>query len=138
MPSNELFSFQILVNGQPLPEYAPEEDDYVYPSRNLNESILDRVSYAEASPDSEFSVRITYLGDVKLSNDHAYATDLYIDGNKVKRKTFRRANKKTRMIKGKRIAGDMKQAYGHLSANIDLDLNSLKSTLPRIQSIEKD
>jgi hypothetical protein len=111
MPSNELFSFQILVNGQPLPEYAPEEDDYVYPSRNLNESAFDRVSYAEASPGSEFSLRVTYLGAKKLSKDLAFNADFYIDGNMVRGKMFYRPKNETKDIHGKRIAGGMEQVY---------------------------
>jgi hypothetical protein len=87
MPSNKLFSFEISVNGEPLLEYTPEED-YSFPSRNLNESVLDRVSYVEVSPGSEFSVVVTYQGARTLSSDHAFRIIVFVDGNKVRGKCF--------------------------------------------------
>jgi hypothetical protein len=62
---------------------------------------------------------------------------LYVDGTRVRGKTFHRPKNETKDINGKRVAGGMKQAYGHLSDNIDIDSNSPKSTLPRIQSLSE-
>jgi hypothetical protein len=102
MPANELFSFEILVNGQPLIEYSPETEDYF-------KSTLDRVSFVEASPGSEFSVRVTYLGARELTSDQAYSVNLYIDGSWARGKRFHKPEHSIATIRSRLVAGSMEQ-----------------------------
>jgi hypothetical protein len=117
MPSNELFSLEILVNEQPLSEYIPDEDDYNYtPQRDLAESDFDRVCYVEASPGSIFKARIKYLGNTPLTHECGYSLRLYVDGGYVHGYTFHHHTHKSVIIDSKRIAGGLGQAFvSHLS-----------------------
>jgi hypothetical protein len=109
MPASDIFSFEVLVNGHPLPEYIPEADDYDYPlCQKQIESDLDRVSYVEASPGSEFIIRTTYLGADTLSTNNSYAIYLYVDGAFIDGKLFSTANHSS-MIETKRLQGGMEQ-----------------------------
>jgi hypothetical protein len=118
MPSNELFSLEILVNEQPLSEYIPEEDDYNYtPQRDLAESDFDRVCYVEASPGSIFKARIKYLGNTPLTHECGYSLRLFVDGSRVDGKGFHHHNHKSVIIDAKRIAGGMEQAFVSFLSN---------------------
>jgi archaellum component FlaF (FlaF/FlaG flagellin family) len=110
MPTNELFSFEVLVNGQPLKEYIPEEEDYVYPAvSNLSESDLDRVSYVEASPGSEFSIRVTYVGGAPLSTNLAYSFRVFVDGTQVEGRVLLQNIVTTMTFNAMRVSGGMEQ-----------------------------
>jgi hypothetical protein len=112
MPSNELFSLEMLVNDQPLTDYIPEEDDYDYPSQqDLGVSEFDRVCYVEASPGSTFTARVKYLGATPLFSKHGYAVRLYVDGSYVHGYGFHHHTHKSGIISAKRIAGGMEQAF---------------------------
>jgi hypothetical protein len=109
MPFNELFSFEILVGGQPLPEYAPDDQDNAYPAGNLAESNLDRISYVEASPGSEFTIKITYLGEQTLTDDLAFSVNLYIDSLWMRGKRFHKPEHRAEIIRTRLIADGMEQ-----------------------------
>jgi hypothetical protein len=115
MPINDLFSFEILVNDQPLTEYIPEDDDYGYPSQlQLGKSEFDRVSYVEATPGSTFIVRISYLDSVLLdANTCGYIAHLFVDGEKICGKAFFKPEPlpATKVIKSRRLTGGMEQEY---------------------------
>jgi hypothetical protein len=84
--SNKLFSFQLLVGNDkyPLREYAPTLGDCRFPSRGLRESHLDQVVYVQATPDTEFYARITFLDNSSALNlDNAWAVYLHVDGVEV-------------------------------------------------------
>jgi hypothetical protein len=136
MPSNELFSFEILVNSRPRPEYDPVEEDFVYPSRGLPESKLDRISYVEAFPGSEYSVRVTYTGTDVLTGHEAFHAALYADGDLVKSKTFFEHFRLSREMKGKRLSGGVEQRYSSFLISF-IDLNSQRSTLQITQRRQK-
>jgi hypothetical protein len=112
MPSNELFSLEILVEGQPLTEYTPEEDDFDYPSqRDLCDSDLDRVCYVEATPESTFTARVEYLGATKLSSELGYIAKLYVDGKYINGKMFSKPDQLTKTIESRHIAGGLEQSF---------------------------
>jgi hypothetical protein len=115
MPANEIFLLEILVNGQPLDEFNPQEDDYNYPScDNLPVSKLDRVCYVQATPGSEFTVRIKYVGDAPLSIQQAFSVSLFLDGKEVEGRLFWDDNTgRVCTFKGKRLVGDLEQAYAY-------------------------
>jgi hypothetical protein len=81
MPSNDIFSFQLLINNTPVQEYPASLS---FPTRGLPNSSLDRVVCIQAEPTSEFTLRITYLGETtRLDPDNAWSVYLYIDGHEV-------------------------------------------------------
>jgi hypothetical protein len=111
MPSNELFSFEIIAKGLQLPEYAPEDgDSIVYPSRKSIASNLDRISYIAAPSGFEYSIRVTYLGEEILTADQAYHVTLYIDGNRISSRRFYKPKHVAKEFTGKRIAGGSEQS----------------------------
>jgi hypothetical protein len=113
MPTSKLFLLEILVNGQPLEEFIPQQDDYNYPAcSNLPVSELDRVCYIQASPGSEFTARITYLGSDRLSIHYAYNVYLFVDGQEIGGVLFCDGKAGlVELIEAKHVAGNLEQPY---------------------------
>jgi hypothetical protein len=116
MPANDLFSVELLVNGQPLQEYKPIAGDKLF--RKAGETfplspLYDRLAYIEAAPGSEFSIRITYKGDTALSASHAFVIILVIDGVDSDLFIFYKPAELTERFYGRRSSGaqDMQQQY---------------------------
>jgi hypothetical protein len=107
MPSSEHFSLEIIENSFLLSEYAPEEEeDSEHSSRGL-----DRVSFVQATPGSEFYVKITYHGTEKISSEHAYRLKLYIDGELARGKSFYQPQHTQVTIKEILVEGDRVQKF---------------------------
>jgi hypothetical protein len=118
MPSSPLFRFEILVNESPLVEYFPLEDDLEYPPCTVGvpKSALDRICYVQATPGSEFSVKVTYVGATRLSAENAYCVSLYLDGKRVTgRSLCVGIAGSTASMTGMFVADDMEQPFVLLS-----------------------
>jgi hypothetical protein len=113
MPASDLFCFEILVNGEPLEEYNPQQDDYNYPvCNNLPKSKLDRVCYVQEFPGSEFTARVTYKGTAELSDQIAYNVYLYVDGKEVSGRIFWEGKQGALfIINAKQVSGNLEQTY---------------------------
>jgi hypothetical protein len=136
MPTNEIFSFEILVNGQSLEEYNPQQDDYNYPAcSNQPVSELDRVCYIQATLGSEFTTKITYLGSTQLSNHHAYDVCLFVDGKEVGGRIFKEGNTGVfTTINAKRVSGNLEQPYIFLSNHHRMKFSRIDFTEDRVDS----
>jgi hypothetical protein len=108
MPSNNLFLFQILVNGNPLPEYEPKDDDFDYqvysPFEYVDESENARVCYIEATPGDVYTARIKYIGDVPLNPGIAFDALMHADSEFIDSRLFL-SNDLTNEINGKFVKG---------------------------------